>query len=124
MSIRGYHTIDVQRDVLRIATKCTQLLFEYFDPALMKLLRGDNAYLVLPRKIKIVLAVHLAPQSHLQKTVFPDQSFLDRAAERRAMRKLAPKILVPKIVGSVELNHRQRPEFFDRGPTKRQGHRT
>jgi len=49
-----------------------QLLFEYFDPALMKLLRGDHAYLVLPRKIKIVLAVHLAPQSHLQKTVFPD----------------------------------------------------
>src|SRR5258705_5473838 len=119
MSIRGYHTIDVQRDVLRIATKCTQLLFEYFDPALMKLLRGDHAYLVLPRKIKIGLAVHLAPQSHLQKTVFPDQSFLDRTAERRAMRKLAPKIFVPKIVVSVELNHHQRPVFFGRGPQKR-----
>jgi hypothetical protein len=65
---------------------------------------GDHADSMFARKIEIVFGVNLAPQADLQHAAVVEQTFLERAAERRAVRILAAEVFVPEIVVGVKLN--------------------
>src|SRR5206468_8090413 len=72
------------------------------------LLDVDDRDPVLAMEIEVVLAVHRSADADLDEPPPFDDAFFDRAAERRAMKIFAAKILVPRVDVRVELYERQR----------------
>ena len=75
---------------------------------------------MLAVKIEVVLPVHRSANPDLNEPPPVDDSFLDRPAERRAVKVLAAEILVPRVDMRVELHERERPVPFRERPQHRQ----
>ena len=96
--------VDVQRYVDWFVFEGGQVALDLGQAFCVELFGGDHADSVLLGEIEIVFAVDLAAQTYLQDAAVFKETFLEGAAERRAVGIFAAEIFVPQIVMSVELN--------------------
>src|SRR5206468_6657768 len=82
------------------------------NATLLDLLDIDHRDPMLAMEVEIVLSVHRPANADLDEPLSVDEAFLDRAAERRAVKIFAAEVLVPRVDVRIELHERQRSMAF------------
>src|SRR5439155_2719225 len=106
---RRINAVDVEGYICRTGCNAADLGHDPRDAAVLHLLDIDHRDPVLAMEIEIVLAEHRPPNADLDEPSSVDEAFLDRATERRAVKILAAKVLVPRVDVRVELHQSHRP---------------